>query len=85
MNVFLIASIIVGIAILLSFMRVVLGPKTPDRVVGLDTVNQMVIGLMIILGVVFGEAIYIDVGIVYALLSFIGTLYISNYLEERAR
>lgn len=85
MNIFLIASIILGITILIAFTRILLGPKTPDRVVGLDTVNQMVIASMILLGVAFEEVIYVDVAIVYALLSFVGTLYIANYLEERAR
>jgi multicomponent Na+:H+ antiporter subunit F len=62
-------------------IRIVLGPTAPDRVVGLDTINTLVIAVMIILGAAYDEVIYIDVAIVYALLSFVGTLYIAKYLE----
>jgi multicomponent Na+:H+ antiporter subunit F len=36
---------------------------------------------MILVGAAFEEVIYVDVAIVYALLSYIGTLYIAKYLE----
>lgn len=65
----------------ISTLRGILGPTIPDRVVALDTINTLVVGCMIILGAAFREVIYIDVAIVYALLSFIGTLYIAKYLE----
>jgi len=49
-------------------------------VVVLDTINIIVETTMILLSVAFKEAILIDVAIVYALLSFVGTLYIVKYL-----
>jgi multicomponent Na+:H+ antiporter subunit F len=64
-----------------GIIRIVFGPTTPDRVVGLDTINTLVVAAMIILGAAYNEVIYIDVAIVYALLSFVGTLYIAKYLE----
>jgi len=72
---FLILFIIAGI------LRILLGPTVSDRVVALDTINTLVIGSMIIFGAAFKEIIYIDVAIVYASLSFVGTLYIARYLE----
>lgn len=62
-------------------LRGVLGPTKPDRVVALDTINTLVVVSMISLGVAFKEVVYIDVSIVYGLLSFIGTLYMADYLE----
>ena len=77
--------LIVFIALLLcsimAIIRVIRGPTAPDRIVGLDTINTIVIVLMVIFGAVFNEVIYIDVAIVYALLSFISTLFIAKYLE----
>lgn len=64
----------------LAVIRVVIGPTAPDRVVVLDTINIIVVSTMILLSVAFKEAILIDVAIVYALLSFVGTLYIVKYL-----
>ena len=69
------------LAILIAIIRVVKGPTAPDRVVGLDTINTVVIVAMVIFGAATGNVIYIDVAIIYALLSFISTLFIAKYLE----
>ena len=64
-----------------GIIRILLGPTVPDRVVALDTINTLVISAMILFGAAFKEVIYVDVAIVYALLSYVGTLYIAKYLE----
>jgi multicomponent Na+:H+ antiporter subunit F len=69
------------LAIALALIRVIKGPTAPDRIVGLDTINTIVIISMVIFGFITGTVIYIDVAIVYALLSFISTLFIAKYLE----
>ena len=69
------------IPIIMAIIRVIIGPTAPDRVVGLDTINTIVIVGMIIFGLAAGSVIYIDVAIVYTLLSFISTLFIAKYLE----
>jgi multicomponent Na+:H+ antiporter subunit F len=80
-NVYIIVLIALLLCIILAIVRVVLGPTAPDRIVGLDTINTIVISSMVIFGAAFNEIIYIDVAIVYALLSFISTLFIAKYLE----
>ena len=69
------------ISIFLSLIRVIKGPTAPDRIVGIDTINTIIISSMVVFGAAFQEVIYIDVAIVYALLSFISTLFIAKYLE----
>ena len=78
---FIITVVALLICILLALIRVIKGPTAPDRVVGLDTINTIVIASMILFGAALKEIIYIDVAIVYALLSFVTTLYIAKYLE----
>ena len=76
--------IILGLFLLcfvMALIRVIKGPTAPDRVVGLDTINTVVIAAMVVFGFTFNEVIYIDVAIVYAMLSFISTLYIAKYLK----
>lgn len=75
-------TIFLAVCIAVILVRVFLGPTPPDRLVGLDTLNTLVIVSMITLGVAFKEVIYIDVGIVYALLSFVTTLFIAKYIEK---
>jgi multicomponent Na+:H+ antiporter subunit F len=69
------------LSIVFCIIRVFKGPTAPDRVVGLDTVNTLVIVSMIVYGLASSSVIYIDVAIVYALLSYISTLFIAKYLE----
>ncbi len=69
------------LAIVIALIRVIKGPTAPDRVVGLDTINTIVIAGMVIFGAITQNIIYIDVAIIYALLSFISTLFIAKYLE----
>jgi len=80
-NEYMIVLIALMVCIVMAMIRVVKGPTAPDRIVGLDTINTVVIVGMVVFGAAFNEIIYIDVAIVYALLSFISTLFIAKYLE----
>jgi multicomponent Na+:H+ antiporter subunit F len=68
------------VLILLCIIRLFLGPTPADRVVAVDTVNTLSVAALIILGLIYQQVIFIDVAIVYALLSFVSTLYIAKYL-----
>jgi multicomponent Na+:H+ antiporter subunit F len=70
---------------LLAFLRIVLGPTVPDRLVGLDAINTLVIATMFLLSAVFRETWLVDVAVVYALLSYVGTLFFARHFEEDAR
>jgi len=72
---------ILFLPVLMAVIRVIKGPTAPDRVVGLDTINTIVIVGMVIFGLAQQAVIYIDVAIVYAFLSFISTMFIAKYLE----
>ena len=65
---------------LLAMVRLFKGPTAADRVVALDAINTLVVAAMIVLAVVFRQVVFVDVAIVYALLAFVGTLYIAKYL-----
>ena len=78
---YFVVLLILFISIIMAGIRIVKGPTAPDRVVGLDTINTIIIVAMILFGAAYQEVIFIDVAIVYALLSFISTLFIAKYLE----
>jgi multicomponent Na+:H+ antiporter subunit F len=80
-NEYLIVLIAILLCVIMAIVRVIIGPTIPDRVVGVDTINTIVIVGMVVYGAAYEEVIYIDVAIVYALLSFISTLFIAKYLE----
>jgi multicomponent Na+:H+ antiporter subunit F len=83
-DLFLPVALMLVIYIVGCAVRMFLGPTTPDRAVALDTINTLVVAAMIALGVAYREVLFIDIAIVYALLSFITTLYIARYMENKA-
>jgi multicomponent Na+:H+ antiporter subunit F len=77
----IVPAIVLAICVI-ALVRLMLGPTIPDRIVALDTINTIVIVIMIVLGAAYKEIILIDVAIVYALLSFVTTLFIAKYIEK---
>ena len=80
-TVYMVVLVALFLSVLMAIIRVIKGPTAPDRIVGLDTINTIVIVSMVIFGLAVKSVIYIDVAIVYAFLSFISTLFIAKYLE----
>jgi multicomponent Na+:H+ antiporter subunit F len=80
MDQWLIAIFCLAVLIIMAIIRLILGPTAPDRVIAVDTVNTLTIAIMVLLGVIYSEIIFVDVAIVYGLLSFISTLFMAKYI-----
>ncbi|MCD4740141.1 cation:proton antiporter [archaeon] len=78
---FWVAAIIVTLFGLIALARVLKGPHIADRVVAFSTVNTLVVIAMILISAAQKSVLYVDIAIVYALLSFVGTLFIAKHLE----
>lgn len=63
--------------------RILKGPTPADRAVAIDILGILVLGFCAILGIPTGRDWYIDIGIAWALQSFISTLALAKYLEGR--
>jgi len=74
---------IIVLACALCVYRVLRGPTGADRVVAVDILGIMIVGLCAILTITTKRSWYIDIGIAWALQSFISTLALSKYLEGR--
>ena len=67
----------------LCLYRILRGPTAPDRIVAIDILGILIVGFCALLCIPTGRSWYIDIGIAWALQSFIGTLALSKYLEGR--
>jgi multicomponent Na+:H+ antiporter subunit F len=72
-----------GVAILLATVRLIRGPSLPDRVVALDLISILVAGSTAIYAIASGQAAYLDVATILALISFLGTVAFARYLEKQ--
>ena len=68
-------------AILLSVIRLLLGPTTPDRVVAADTLSVITTAGLVVLASVFDNPIYLDIALVYGTLAFVGTVAVARAIE----
>lgn len=75
--------IVVTGACFICLLRALRGPTAPDRVVAIDAITALSCAIMVILGVLYRESFYLDVALVYAFLSFLGTIAVAKYLEGR--
>jgi multicomponent Na+:H+ antiporter subunit F len=76
------AIIVMVVCIIITMARIFMGPGAPTRLVAFDTTNTLVVASLIIVAMMTGNRpFYIDVAIVYALLSYVMTLYVSKYIQ----
>jgi len=67
---------------LLAGYRVIRGPTTPDRVVALDTIGTNVVAIAVLFALQTGFASFVLVGLVLAIIGFISTITVANYVTE---
>lgn len=68
---------------LLCLFRVLRGPTAPDRAVAIDMLGILIVGFCAVLCIPTGRDWYIDIGIAWALQSFIGIMALAKFLEGK--
>lgn len=69
----------------LSLARLLRGPSLPDRVVALDIISTVTVGIIAVYTVATHQAELLGAATVLALFAFLGTVGFARYLEKRAR
>ena len=77
-----VALAMLSVALLLAFIRLARGPTLPDRVVALDLISILTAGSAAVYAIAAEEADFLDVALILALISFIGTVAFARYLER---
>jgi multicomponent Na+:H+ antiporter subunit F len=78
-----IALAMLSVALLLAFIRLARGPSLPDRVVALDLMTVLAAGITAVYAIAAGQPVFLDVALVVALISFLGTVAFARYLERQ--
>ncbi len=66
----------------LAFARLLRGPTLPDRVVAIDLIGVLIVCVIVTVAAASGQQAYLDVAIVIALVSFVGTVAYARYIER---
>ncbi len=75
---------VLAVTLLLAFLRVWRGPSLPDRLIALDLVATVSVGLIALHAIRTGRSVYLAAGIALALISFIGTVALALYIRRGA-
>ncbi len=70
---------------LLVFVRFLKGPRLSDRVIALDLLITIGIGIIAIYSVISNRPTFLDIAMILALIAFLGTVAFAYYLEKRSK
>ncbi len=76
------AIVLLSIALVLSLIRLIKGPGLPDRVVALDLMSTIAVGVIGAYSVVTNESSILDAALIVALVAFLGTVAFASFLER---
>ena len=76
---------ILMIAVLLVFVRFLMGPTIADRVIALDLLITIGIGIIAVYSIISNQPTFLDMAMILALIAFLSTVAFSYYLERREK
>jgi len=78
------AMIMLALSMVLALIRMLRGPSLPDRIISLDLIASVVVGIMSIHAIRTEEHVYVTAGIALALIAFIGTVALALFIRRGA-
>ena len=76
---------VLALAAVLGFVRLLRGPSLPDRVVAFDLLATVGVGISAVYSIAHNQPVFLDVAVVLALISFVGTVAFARYIEKRLK
>ncbi len=77
-----ILSAVLTVAMVLAFIRLILGPSLPDRVLAFDAMAIMAVGALVLVSIATDVPLLLDVALALALITFLGTVALAISLEK---
>ncbi len=77
----IVAFALMGGALVLGLIRLLIGPKAPDRIVAADTLSVITTAGIAGLGVVLGNVLYLDIALIYGVLAFVAVVALARAIE----
>lgn len=68
---------------IISLYRVIAGPSSSDRLIGLNIVSAQILAILVLFAAKERLHVYLDVALVYDIFGFVGILALTRYLGKR--
>lgn len=79
------AAVFVAVNAFMCLYRMVKGPTVQDRLLTLGVLGSSMLAILVLLAAVYNSSMYLDVAILFVLVSFIVMIFVSRYLETYGR
>lgn len=76
------SCLFLSFTIILCMIRALKGPSGADRLVAINVIGTKTIILISIVSFILKESYFLDVVLVYALISFVASIVIANFIER---
>lgn len=76
-----VAAVAVLISMVLSMIRAFVGPTVFDRILAVNVSGTLTVVLISVYGFLDGRPDFLDIGLLYALINFIGTIAVTKYVK----
>ena len=73
---------VVSFSMFICFVRLYMGPTTPDRTVAFDLISVHAVGLLVLASMRFEDQVLLDAALITAILGFLGTVMFAHFIEQ---
>ncbi|MFA5906416.1 MAG: monovalent cation/H+ antiporter complex subunit F [Desulfobacula sp.] len=81
---FLYVSVGLCLIMILSIYRVLFGPTTLDRLIGVNAIGSKTVILLLLIGFLYGRVdMFVDIALAYGLLNFVAVVAAARYFHKR--
>jgi len=75
--------VVILVSMGMVLLRAVMGPSVFDRILGMNSLATHVVVFIVLLGLWGGNGFYVDIAIIYGLISFITSIAFLMYFKYR--
>lgn len=76
---------VISLSILLVFIRFIKGPTISDRIIAVDLLVTIGIGVIAVYSIQTNQSTFLDIALILALIAFLGTVAYSSYIQKRKK
>ncbi len=73
---------LLGLTLVLGFIRLLVGPTLPDRIIAFELISITSAGIIVVSAIVTDQAVLLDVASAWAIISFLSVIAFSFYIEK---
>jgi multicomponent Na+:H+ antiporter subunit F len=73
---------VLSISLILGFIRLLVGPTLPDRIIATELIATTSAGIIVVSAIATHKSVLLDVASVWAIVAFLSTIGFAYYIER---